>query len=121
MYQYFRSSDTDQAGRPEAEKKTTDYYTTLYSANLINSWFVESAGYLKLRELSLRWRVPQNAFGALETVGLDDLTLFLVGRNVFTVSDYKGYDPEVGTPLSRFDDYAYPHYRTLTLGAQIRF
>jgi hypothetical protein len=58
MYQYFRSGDTDQAGRPEELKKTTDYYTSLYAANLINEWFVEDASYLKLRETSVRYRFP---------------------------------------------------------------
>jgi hypothetical protein len=121
MYQYFRSADTDQAGRDEDLKKTTDYYLTLYGANLINSRFVESGAYVKLRELSVRWRVPADYFGPLQSVGLDNLTIFAVGRNLFTFSDYKGYDPEVGSPLQRIDSYAYPQFRTLTAGAEIRF
>jgi hypothetical protein len=121
MYQYFRSGDTDQANRPEALKKTTDYYLTLYGANLINSRFVESGSYMKLRELSVRWRVPSEYFGPLQSVGLNNLTIFAVGRNLFTFSDYKGYDPEVGSPLERIDSYAYPQFRTLTAGAEIRF
>jgi hypothetical protein len=121
MYQYMRSGDTDQAGRPEDRKKTTDYYLTLYGANLINSRFVESGSYLKLRELSVRWRVPTASLGRLEAMGLRNLTLFAIGRNLFTSSDYKGYDPEVGSPLQRIDDYAYPQFRTLTAGAEIRF
>jgi len=121
MYQYFRSKDTDQAGRKEELKKTTDYYLTLYGANLINSRFVEDASYVKLREISIRWRVPTQYFGPMESVGLRNLTLFAVGRNLFTFSDYRGYDPEVGSPLQRIDDYAYPQFRTLTAGAEIRF
>src|SRR5690606_29251142 len=38
MYQYMRSGDTDQAGRPDDLKKTTDYYTALYASNLVNEW-----------------------------------------------------------------------------------
>ncbi len=121
MYQYFRSGDTDQAGRPEELKKTTDYYLTLYGANLINSRFVETGAFVKLRELSVRWRVPTENFGPLQSVGLRNLTIFAIGRNLFTSSDYKGYDPEVGSPLQRIDDYAYPQFRTLTAGAEIRF
>jgi hypothetical protein len=121
MYQYFRSADADQAGRPDELKKTTAYYTAFYSSNLINSRFVEPGGYFKLRELSVRWRVPSSLLAPFRGVGLDNLTLFAIGRNLFTVTDYSGYDPEVGNPVFRFDDYAYPHFRTLTAGAQIEF
>jgi len=121
MYQYFRSGDADQAGRPAELKKTTTYYTALYAANLINSRFVEPGGFMKLRELSVRWRLPSSVLAPLRGVGLDNLTIFAIGRNLFTVADYTGYDPEVGTPLERFDDYSYPHFRTLSAGAEIEF
>lgn len=121
MYQYFRSGDTDQAGRPDELKKTTDYYTSLYAANLINEWFVESASHVKLRELSLRYRVPQGGLDRLSGIGIEDLTIFAVGRNLFTWTDYSGYDPEVGTPLERIDSFSYPQFRTLTTGIEIRF
>ena len=121
MYQYFRSGDTDQAGRPEELKKTTDYYSVLYASNLINQWFVEPAGFVKLREVSVRYRVPETALSRIPGVGIAELTLFAIGRNLFTWSDYKGYDSEVGTPLSRIDDFVYPQFRTLTAGVEIRF
>ena len=121
MYQYFRSGDTDQAGRPDELKKTTDYYSVLYASNLVNEWFVEDASFVKLRELSLRYRVPQGALDRLGSIGIDGLTVFAIGRNLFTWSDYKGYDPEAGTPLSRMDDFVYPQFRTLTAGLEIRF
>ena len=121
MYQYFRSGDTDQSGRPDELKKTTDYYSVLYASNLVNEWFVEDASFIKLRELSLRYRVPQTALDRLGSLGIDGLTVFAIGRNVFTWSDYKGYDPEAGTPLSRMDDFVYPQFRTLTAGLEIRF
>lgn len=121
MYQYFRSGDTDQAGRPDELKKTTDYYTALYAANLINEWFVEDAGFLKLREVSVRWRAPDLSNTVLSRLRLNDLTVFALGRNLLTRSNYKGYDPEAGTPLQRIDDFIYPQYRTVTAGVEVRF
>jgi TonB-linked SusC/RagA family outer membrane protein len=121
MYQYFRSGDTDQAGKPDDLKKTTDYYTALYAANLINSWFVEPGGYVKLRELSVRWNLPSSLIAPLSATGLDNLTLFVIGRNLLTSTDYSGWDPEVGTPLAPIDNFSYPQYRTVTAGAEIRF
>jgi TonB-linked SusC/RagA family outer membrane protein len=121
MYQYFRSGDTDQAGKPEEEKKTTDYYSSLYAANLINEWFVEPAGYVKLREVSLRYRLPRSVLERLAGAGVSELSVFATGRNLYTWSDYTGYDPDAGTPLARIDDFVYPQFRTLTTGLEIRF
>jgi TonB-linked SusC/RagA family outer membrane protein len=121
MYQYFRSGDTDQAGRPQELKKTTDYYSVLYAGNLINQWFVEDASHVRIRELSVRYRLPRTVLDRAGTLGLDNLTVFAIGRNVFTWSDYKGYDPDAGTPLQRIDDFVYPQHRTLTAGFEVRF
>jgi hypothetical protein len=52
---------------------------------------------------------------------VNDMTLFLVGRNVYTWTSYRGYDPEAGTPLQRIDDFIYPQFRTVTTGVEIRF
>lgn len=121
MYQYFRSGDTDQAGKPEELKKTTDYYTALYGANVINDWFIEDATYVKLREASLRWDVPTTLLESARLGVIDGLSVFLIGRNLLTFSDYKGFDPEIGTPLERIDSFDYPQYRTVTAGVELRF
>jgi hypothetical protein len=76
MYQYNNSGDADQAGRPQELKKTTDYYGALYAGNLVNQWFVEDAGYVRLREISLRYRVPETVLSRLPRIGVDGLTVF---------------------------------------------
>lgn len=66
--------------------------------------FVEPAGYLRLREAAIYYRLPsdtmRNAFG--DTV--EAVKFGISGRNVFTITDYSSYDPEVsvngGTGLS---------------------
>lgn len=57
--------------------------------------FVEPAGYLRLREAAIYYRIPtstiEKAFG--ETVG--NIKIGISGRNIFTITDYSSYDPEV--------------------------
>ncbi len=57
--------------------------------------FVEDASYIKLREASLYYNVPSsflsNAFGT----ALRGARLGVSGTNLFIISDYSGYDPEV--------------------------
>ncbi|HEX2723699.1 MAG TPA: SusC/RagA family TonB-linked outer membrane protein, partial [Gemmatimonadaceae bacterium] len=50
MYQWGRSADVDQAGKEQDLKKPIEYYVNLYAANDPTDYFVEDAGFVKLRE-----------------------------------------------------------------------
>lgn len=121
MYQYGRSRDVDQAGKPQELKKTTGYYVALYAANDPTDYFVEDGGFVKLREVSMKYRLPSTFTRALAHLGAEDMSLSLIGRNLLTFTKYKGYDPEVGTVLNRFDSFVYPRYRTFTGSVEITF
>ena len=125
MYQYGRSADADQAGKPQELKKPISYYEALYSANDPTSYFVEDAGFVKLREFSVRYRVGQRLLAPLARVGARGASLSLIGRNLFTWTPYGGYDPEVsgaGRPTTvRLDSFDYPRYRTITGALQLEF
>lgn len=56
--------------------------------------YIEDASYVKLRELSLTWRVPGNVLGRVPG-RLSDASISLSGRNLLTWTDYTGLDPEV--------------------------
>jgi TonB-linked SusC/RagA family outer membrane protein len=121
MYQYYRSADVDQAGKPQELKKPLAYYDALYGANNVNSWFVESGGYLKLREVSVRYALGGRLLAPLRTVGVRGASVSLIGRNLLQWSDYSGFDPEVGSINTRIDDFVYPRYRTVTGSVQVEF
>ena len=56
----------------------------------------------------------------LQRVGVKGLRFFVQGENLFTITNYSGYDPEVGT-RDGFDGGTYPQARTYTIGANITF
>jgi TonB-linked SusC/RagA family outer membrane protein len=124
MYQWGRSADVDQAGKPQELKKTVDYYAALYAANDPTDYFVQPAGFVKLREMSVRYKVPAR-FATLGRVGARGVTLGVVGRNLLTFTDYRGYDPEVSDSdfpsTIKLDSFGYPRYRTITGSVQIDF
>ncbi len=61
--------------------------------NGFTEWgFFEPAWFIKLRELSLTFNAPDNIARALRT---SRLSLTLSGRNLLTIDDYSGIDPEV--------------------------
>ena len=122
MYQYARHRDVDQEGKATELKKPVTYYTgPLYNGNVLNDWFVEPAGYTKLREVSARYAIAPNRLPVLNRLRMDRMFLSVVGRNLFVLTDYSGYDPEIGNALTREDSFAYPTYRTITFSIDIEF
>ncbi len=54
--------------------------------------FMEPGWFIKLREVSLTFNVPQNWARAVK---MNRMSLVLTGRNLATITDYTGLDPEV--------------------------
>lgn len=122
MYQWERHGDEVQVGKPEELKKPSSYYVgPLYNAASFIDWFVEDASFVKLREVSLRYRLDRARLGPLGRMNIDRLVVGLIGRNLYTWTKYSGFDPEIGTVLERIDSYDYPVYRTLTATVEIVF
>jgi hypothetical protein len=122
MYQWAKSRDVDQVGKAQELKKPIEYYVALYAANNPTDYFVEDAGYVKLRELSVKYRFGQRMINLISPFGARGASVSLIGRNLLTSTKYKGYDPEVGAnTLTRLDSFDYPRYRTFTGSFEITF
>ncbi len=85
--------------------------------------WVEDGSFIKLRELTVGYTVPKRW---IEKLRIDNLRLYVQGRNLYTWTDYSGYDPEVsrdgGDPLSLNIDYGtYPQVRTYIAGMNLSF
>ena len=89
------------------------------SASLPSDRFIENGSYLRLATLSLGYTF-KNFNGWLQ-----NLQLYVTCNNLFTITGYKGLDPEVnmgGTdPGIDYRWSAYPHTRTTMVGLKINF
>ncbi|MDE6770469.1 MAG: SusC/RagA family TonB-linked outer membrane protein, partial [Muribaculaceae bacterium] len=56
-----------------------------------DSRLLEDASYLRMKTLTLTYRLPQ---AALNAIRLDNVVFHFTGRNLFTVTKFTGYDPE---------------------------
>jgi TonB-linked SusC/RagA family outer membrane protein len=87
-----------------------------------NNYVVEKGSYAKLREMSVTYHVGRIA-------GQGDWTFSFIGRNLLTISNYSGYDPEVGVSggqggsglINQVDAFNFPTLRTYTLSLSTRF
>ncbi|MDO4497104.1 MAG: TonB-dependent receptor [Bacteroidales bacterium] len=88
-------------------------------SNVPSDRFIEKGNYVRLQSLSIGYTF-KNFNGWLQ-----NLQLYATMNNVFTITNYKGLDPEVN--LGGIDpgvDYrwkVYPHTRTTMIGAKINF
>ncbi len=128
MYRDNRSYDMDQFGKPENEKKTIDYYKTLYNVNTYNNHFVEDGSYLKLRELAFYYTVDKKFLAGVLNGFVKDIRLGISGRNLYTLTRYSGFDPEVGSSegngdstIQAWDEFNYPNYKTFSGSIEIKF
>jgi hypothetical protein len=125
-FQDLRDRVVDQAGKPDAEKKSESYYSTFYSGLTPNDFFVEPGTYVKIKELAFNYTLLRNQLAKVGLGRLENVRLGIVGRNLFTFTNYSGYDPEVsgiqGDPYQfRIDWFSYPHHRTFTGVVEIAF
>ena len=86
-----------------------------------NSYFVEDASFLRLRNLQIGYTFPDNI---ASKVGMDLLRLYVQGTNLFTITNYDGFDPEVisNDNLSLGIDFqTFPVAQIFTLGLNTKF
>jgi TonB-linked SusC/RagA family outer membrane protein len=73
-----------------------NFYQGLYNTNLSSSAFVEDGSFVKLRELSLYYTINKESLGQLGE-SIENVKFGFVGRNLFVITDYSGFDPEITT------------------------
>ena len=87
---------------------------------VICDYFLQNGNYLRLDNITLGYNVPVKKLGFMQ-----NLRLYLTGQNLFTITGYKGIDPEVdmvgldnmGIERTRY----YPASRSFILGLNVTF
>ena len=80
-----------------------------------DSHLIENASYLRLKNLTFTYKLPQSALNKLH---LENLSFHFTGRNLLTFTEYTGYDPE---PESNVVAFFYPNTRQYEIGFEVGF
>lgn len=81
-----------------------------------DSRLIENASFLRLKAVQIGWNLPESILKSVKVV--KGARIFLVGRNILTVTDYTGPDPEVDSNLALGTN---PNTRQFGMGLQLRF
>jgi TonB-linked SusC/RagA family outer membrane protein len=89
----------------------------------ITSWAIEDGSFLRLTTFTIGYTLPA---GILKKVFINKLRVYVAAHNLYTFTNYSGYDPEVdtrrSTPATPGVDYsAYPKSRSYNFGVNVTF
>jgi len=94
-----------------------------YIVNDVYSRFIEDGSFLRLKNITLGYTLPHKWTRKFHA---SKLRIYATGQNLFCISGYSGYDPEVNSASSNpmtpgLDWGAYPKSRVFTFGIDLQF
>jgi TonB-dependent starch-binding outer membrane protein SusC len=111
-----------------ASKPSNTYSRALHNDdntlnNVPSSHWVENGSYLRLKNLTIGYALPSELISRLS---LSKARIYLSSQNLFTITKYKGLDPEIGiqngNPIfNGVDNGVYPLSRFVTFGLNVTF
>ncbi|MBQ2544564.1 MAG: SusC/RagA family TonB-linked outer membrane protein, partial [Bacteroidales bacterium] len=108
---------------PYGEINRATRKSTGNNGSCTSTFHIEDGSYLRLQNLALGYTLPKSI---LRRAKINNLRIYLQGSNLFTLTNYTGYNPEVNKnssdALRPGEDYcSYPLPRTYTVGVNLNF
>lgn len=107
---------------PENPNSDIPSANTSASMKVFSSRIVEDASFLRLKNVTLGYNFEPRL---IKKVKLQKARVFMSAENLFTLTKYSGYDPEVsirnGALTPGLDFSAYPRARSFNLGVNLTF
>ena len=98
----------------------------LSNSNEVSTRYLEDGSFLRLNNATLGYNLRSDEIGLSDWV--NNVRFTLTGQNLFVITDYSGFDPEINTGnniegIQTFgiDRFTYPSPRTVLLGLNISF
>ena len=91
------------------------------TTDICHSYFIEDGSFLRCSDVTLGYTLPKKL---TQKIGISKARFYVSASNLFIITNYSGYDPEVDiqTGLTPGMDYnRYPRSRTFTFGTNITF
>lgn len=115
--------DWNNAEALAALNANTTMWSPYTSKYVLTDYYVEDGSFLRLNTLTLGYTLPQSL---LKKIHISNLRFYATAYNLFCLTNYSGFDPEVSTMrrtnLTPGVDYsAYPKSRQWVIGVNINF
>jgi TonB-linked SusC/RagA family outer membrane protein len=110
--------------RPDAKTPMQEYTAVaggFSTSGQVNSYYVESGDYFRLRNLMIGYTLPASL---TSKVKISKARIYIQGTNLFTITNYSGLNPDVLSTDDRaasVDVGTYPIVKQFFIGANINF
>ncbi|NEW80043.1 MAG: TonB-dependent receptor [Gelidibacter sp.] len=84
----------------------------------MSDFYLEDGDYVRLKTVQIGYTLPSNA---ISKIGAQKLRLYVTGENLATLTNYTGYDPEIGGNVLGIDRGYYPQARSFMFGVNLQF
>ncbi|MBN8850653.1 MAG: hypothetical protein BGO55_30925 [Sphingobacteriales bacterium 50-39] len=84
--------------------------------NIHSSFYMENASYLRMKNIELGYSISPRL---LSRAGIGSLRIYGNVQNAFTITKFKGFDPEQTVDQTRAE--AFPQVRVMTVGVNVNF
>ncbi len=77
------------------DNPTNDFYMNHEDASRMgggSATYYEDASFIRIKDITLAYNLPGQL---LQKVGMKKVQVYFTGRNLFTITDYNGMDPEL--------------------------
>jgi len=83
-----------------------------------SDFYLEPGGYFRIKNLQFGYAIPNIVLDRFE---FEKLYFYVASNNLFTITNYRGFDPEIGGGSYGVDRVIYPQSRSFTVGINAAF
>lgn len=83
-----------------------------------SDFYLEDGDYLRFKVVQIGYTIPNHL---ISKFGIQKFRIYATGENLLTITDYTGYDPEIGGNVLGIDRGFYPQARAFLIGANLNF
>ena len=115
----------NEGGNGKSAKQYWSPYSFGSAVVVPTSWAIEDGSFLRMQSLTLGYTIPKKL---INRIGIQNLRFYCTATNLFCITNYSGYDPEVSS-YSRNSSYSgltpgvdyssYPKSRAFTFGVNV--
>ena len=81
-----------------------------------STFFLTNGAYFRFKTIQLGYTFPK---AIVSKIGLQLLRIYVTANNLFTITKYKGFDPEIGGASYGIDRGVYPQARSFMIGLTV--
>ncbi len=83
-----------------------------------SDFYLEDGDFIRFKTIQFGYTLPTEV---IKKIGASKLRVYVTGENLLTLTDYTGYDPEIGGSVMGIDKGYYPQARSFMMGLNVQF